>query len=144
MIYLDTCYILKCYLTETGSLEVRRLTQSASGLASCILARAEFFGVVHRHFREGKLSVGDVRRVLRDFRLDIGHGLWKWFPMSDSLIDDVAIVFESLPASVFLRAADAIHLACARAQGFREIYSNDRRLLATAGVFSLRGVNVIS
>lgn len=41
MIYLDTCYLLKCYLTEHGSAEVRQLTLTADGLASCSLARFE-------------------------------------------------------------------------------------------------------
>lgn len=41
-----------------------------------------------------------------------------------------------------MRAADALHLASASAHGFREIYSNDRHVLASAPLFGLRGKTV--
>ncbi|MFK5921351.1 MAG: type II toxin-antitoxin system VapC family toxin [Verrucomicrobiota bacterium] len=143
MIYLDTCYILKCYLTEHGSEEVRQLTQSANGLASCELARVEFSAAVHRHRREGKLSEIDAKKVFTHFRADEKSGLWKWYPLTRTLLDDVFNDYQNLDSSVFVRSNDAIHLACARQQGFREIHSNDRHLLKSAAAFSLQGINVI-
>ena len=143
MIYLDTCYILKCYLTEPGSAEVRELTQSADGLASCVLARVEFAAAIHRHRREGKLSETDAKQVLADFRADEDAGFWNWLGLTLPLLDDVRAAYETLSPSVFVRTNDAIHLVCARANGFREIHSNDRHILAAAPSFSLNGVNVI-
>ena len=71
-------------------------------------------------------------------------GLVTWFPVTALLLERVKQEFEKLPVTVFLRTADALHLACAREQGFTEIYSNDRHLLAAASHFGLVGKNVIS
>jgi predicted nucleic acid-binding protein len=49
----------------------------------------------------------------------------------------------TLDWTVFVRAADAIHLTCAAEHGFREIYSSDRHLLAAAPAFGLKPRNVI-
>lgn len=143
MIYLDTCYILKCYLTERGSREVRGLTQTANGLASCMLARVEFFAAVHRHFREGKLEASDVKNVFESFREDEASGYWLWHGLGGSLVEEATAMYEALPATTYLRSADALHLVCARNEGYREIYSSDRHILAAAPWFSLRGLNVI-
>jgi predicted nucleic acid-binding protein len=143
VIYLDTCYILKCYLTERGSAEVRALTESADGLASCVLARVEFAAGVHRHLREGKLSEDDAAAVVRSFRHDENDGYWNWHGVTEKLLDDAAAAFEVLSATTFLRSADAIHLCCAKAAGYREIHSNDKHVLAAAGVFGLKAVDVV-
>ncbi len=53
------------------------------------------------------------------------------------------LVYARLPATIFLRAADALHLSTASENGFREIHSNDAKLLSAAPHFGLRGVNVL-
>ena len=63
-------------------------------------------------------------------------------PVSASLLRDVESAMERLPPDVFLRAGDAIHLVSAREAGFTEIWSNDRRLLAAARHFGLKGRSV--
>jgi len=52
-------------------------------------------------------------------------------------------VLAAAPVTTKIRAADALHLACAAEHGFSEVYSNDRLFLAAAPLFGLIGVNVI-
>lgn len=144
MIYLDTAYILKCYLREHGSAEVLKLAAEANGLASCILARVEFFSAVHRHLRESKIDTKGAASVFRQFRKDEAAGYWNWHPLTPERIHTACARFENLTSNVFLRSADALHLTCAKAEGYDKIYSNDSHLLAAAPSFELEGINIIS
>ena len=60
------------------------------------------------------------------------------------LAEETGELFQGMPPDLFLRSADALHLACARHHGYRVIYSNDRNLLAAAKYFGLQGRNVIA
>jgi predicted nucleic acid-binding protein len=51
--------------------------------------------------------------------------------------------FRARGANVCQFAADALHLSTASENGFREIHSNDAKMLRAAPHFGLRGVNVI-
>ena len=143
MIYLDSTYIVKCYVQERGTPEVLRLVQTHPGRASCGHGRLEFWTAIHRQVREGNLTRADAEQVYRQFRLDEDAGLWVFFPVTTDLIRQGCATIDGLPDSVVIRSADALHLACAREQGFTEIYSNDRHLLAAAPHFGLAGKNVI-
>lgn len=144
MIYVDACYIAKTYLLEEGTAEVREFLAEVDLVASCQHSRVEFLTAVHRHLREGRLSNKAFNAVLDDFERDCDAGFWVWIPLSDTIIANVANTHRNLPASVFIRAGDAMHLACAVTHGFGEIYSNDSHLLKAAPHFGVRGANVIA
>lgn len=55
----------------------------------------------------------------------------------------MAARFADLPPDAFLRAADALHLACASEHGFAEVWSNDRHFLAAAPHFELQARNLV-
>jgi len=79
--------------------------------------------------------------VHKQFEADCESVVWAWLPISAKLIEHLADRVRKLGRSVSLRSADAIHLASAAEQGFKEIYSNDRHLLAAATHFGLRGLS---
>jgi len=81
--------------------------------------------------------------VLQQFVEDIRRDAFRWLPLSPAVLDRVRAEFETLHRRNFLRASDALHLAIARENGFRQLYSNDKNLLAAASHFGLRGVDVL-
>ncbi len=142
MIYVDACYLAKIYLFEVGTAEVRELVADIEVVVSCIHARGEFFTAVHRHLREGRLTSRAFHEVLDDFERDCADGFWEWLPMTSKVIDRVASTIRALPSNVFIRAGDAIHLACAAENGFAAVYSNDSHLHKAASHFGVRAINV--
>ncbi len=144
LIYFDTCYIVKCYFSEQGSEAVRQLTGAGESVGSCELARIEFFSAVHRHFREGKISGKTLSSVFHRFREDEHAGYWTWFPIHSKLMEECCAIFETLPPSVYLRSADALHLCCAKAKGFKTLYTNDENISGAAPHFGLKVVDVTS
>jgi predicted nucleic acid-binding protein len=143
VIYFDSTYIIKCYLSEPGSAQVLALAQSHPGRACALHGRIEFWSGVKRHVREGNLSLDQAEAVWRQFVLDEVAGLWLFLPITRALIETSCNRIAALPAGILCRAADAIHLTCAKEESFTEIYSNDRHLLAAAPYFGLAAKNVI-
>lgn len=144
MIYFDTSTLAKCYLNEPGSDAVRALASESPTIATCDLARAELVAVFHRHLREGRLDASAYATVFEQFRADTEAGVWHWLPLDAHLWEEVDRRFYELPATVFLRGADAVHLACARQHRIAEVYTNDRHMLAACGAFELKGCNPLS
>lgn len=142
MIYLDSSYIFKCYINEPGTRRVLSLVQNSSGCGSSLHGRTEFWSGLHRRVCETVTSVHDARKIWRQFEQDEHAGVWRWLPLSDTVIRRACDVFEKLPSDVLLRSGDALHLACAAENRFSEIYSADRILLAAAPRFGLNGLNV--
>ena len=143
MIYFDAAYIAKCYLNEPGADRVRDVAHGADGLASCELGRLEFASILKRHVREHHMTRREMMAILKEFEEDEQSGVWQWFGVTSELLEKARATILEVPSSVFLRAGDALHLACAKEQGFQEVYTNDRHMLAAARYFQLTGVNAL-
>jgi len=141
--YYDTSYLLKLQCFETGSDEVLVHAGTVEVLYCSLHGRAEFVSACHRKVREGQATLEQFRAMLAQTHADNAAGALQWLPVTQSLMERVESVLSSAPSNIFLRAADAIHLACAAEHGFTDVFSNDRHLLAAAPLFGLRGVNVI-
>lgn len=142
MIYCDTSYLVRLYLDEPGSPEVRGLC-AAHPVATAAHARAEIPAAFHRAFREHRLDETAFRAVMAQFEADSAGGGFSWLDLSPRLYDGMAARFAALPPDAFLRAADALHLACAAANHFAEVWSNDRQFLAAAPHFGLQPRNLV-
>ena len=136
-LYFDTAYIAKCYLNEPDGREVRKLARNAKSLTSSVWCILELSCVLHRHMREDSLTAAQAENVWTLFLADLRSGVWNLLPLPERIANKAAGRVIELPANVFLRAGDALHLMTARDAGFTEIWSNDRHLIAAAPHFGL-------
>jgi predicted nucleic acid-binding protein len=143
VIYFDAAYVAKCYLNEPGADRVREVAYGADGLVSCALARLEFASILKRHVRERHLSRREMTAILKNFEEDEQNGVWHFLGVTSDLLEKARKAVIDLPATVFLRSGDALHLACALEHGFQEVYTNDSHMLKAAPHFHLTGVNVL-
>jgi uncharacterized protein len=136
--YFDSAYIAKYYLDEPESDAVRTLAESLGRVCCSIFGRLEVSSVFHRKWREGAYGESAYKEVCAQFEDDCVAGLWTWLPISPNLIEAVSKSIQQLPKTTFLRSADALHIVSARENGLKEIYSNDRQLLAAAKYFDVK------
>ena len=141
MSYFDSAYIAKFYVNEPESDAVRRLAESLGRVHCCALGRVEVAGVFHRKWREGAFMEREFREVSAQFVDDCAAGLWTWLSITDGLIANAAESVRTLSKGITIRSADALHLVCARDNGLRRVYTNDRHMHQAAPAF---GVEVMA
>ena len=142
--YYDTAYLFKFYAPETGSSQVEAHARQFDQLVCSAHGRIEFASICHRKVREGAATPAQLATLLSQLAADTESGLVRWLPLSDAILARAEAVYRSAPPTVFLRAADALHLACASEHGFPDVFSNDRHLLLAAPLFGLHGTDLIA
>ena len=142
MIYFDSAYIAKFYLTEPDSARVKALAEAEGQVCCSTVGRVEVAQVFHRKLREGQAGKAEALALFDQFDADCAIGLWTWLPLTEELVIEAATAFRNLAPRLALRTADAIHLASAKQHGLRAVYTNDARMLAAAGAFKLSGKSV--
>ena len=142
MIYFDTSYLVRLYYSDAGTEAVRALA-ATDHVACAAHGQAEMIAAFHRKLREGAIRPSTYAALLRQLRAHNQLGAFRWLAQDEEVFSRLAEVYAKLPASVFLRAADAIHLATAAESGFRIVYSNDVHLLNAAKHFEIEGRDVI-
>ncbi len=141
--FFDTSYVVRLYLEDRGYEVVRKFAGAGQFVAAAWHAQAEVVTALHRAFRERKMKHRVLRAALEQFFKDRSDGIYYWLPLTDGVQQRLEAVFREAPATLFLRAADALHLACAAEHGFDKVYSNDRHLLVAATLFDLKGIDII-
>jgi predicted nucleic acid-binding protein len=141
-VYLDTSYIAKFYFNEPESQRVRELVRRADAIYTSLWALAEFHAVLHRRLREESLTPDDAHDLASRFSEHIEQGLWNIIPVNEALLRRTSARMVSAPRDLFIRTADAVHLETANEIGERDVWTNDRHMLAAAGYFGLTGRSV--
>ena len=142
MIFFDTTYLVRLDLDELGADTVRELAKAQPIVASWH-AQAELLCTFHRAFREGRLDPEAYQALRAQYHSDKSAAAFKWLPISEPTLVRLDQMLTNAPATSFLRAANALHLACTAEHGFKLAHSNDRHFLAAAPLFGLEGINHI-
>lgn len=142
MIFCDTSAVAKLYVVEKESAAARQRLEAEDQLFASELVRVELMSVFHRQLREKKWTQEKFLTAVRQFSNDDISRFWSWVPLEASVIDAAAKTFATLPATVFLRAADCIHLVTALHQQFSEIYTYDTHQTAAAISLGLKPVAI--
>ncbi len=140
MIFCDTSTIAKLYVPEAESPAVRQRLEAEDVVQVSELARAELMGVFHRRLREGKWTQSDFTAVVRQFSSDDISGFWSWLPLDSDITEAAAKIYATLPATVYLRAADCLHLVTALHHNFPEIYTHDKHQSVAAAALGISPV----
>ena len=131
MIYLDTSFVAPLLLPEASSAKVESvLTGLVPGEAAVSLwTRAEFASAVARRVRIGEMTADAALRATRRFDELIEQSIQLLAPMADDFQVAQRMIVES---DWQLRAADALHLAIARAHRAQAFLTLDASLLRIA------------
>lgn len=138
MIFCDTSTVAKLYVVETESKAVRRLLEAADQRFVSDLVRVELMAVFHRQLREKVWSREKFDVAVRQFNADDIGGFWTWIPLDAAIIDAAAKTLVTLPDTVFLRAADCLHLVTGLHHNFPEIYTYDKHQALAAPALGLK------
>jgi len=142
VIYFDSSYLVRLYYQDAGAEAVRALA-ATDHLACATHGQAEMTAAFHRKLREGAIRPAAYAALMGQVRVQIEAGAFQWLAQDSEIFLRIRHVYQKPPAAVFLRAADAIHLATAAESGFRIVYSNDAHLLGAAKYFGIEARNVI-
>lgn len=142
MIYFNTSYLVRLYFEEPGFLAVRELA-ATDQIACATHGQAEVLSAFHRKFREGAITSRAYQARLDQFEADGEGGAFHWLALGTEALGKARSVYAALPRTVYLRGADALHLAAAAVNGFKAVYSHDSHLLAAATHFDLKGLDLL-
>lgn len=145
MLYFDSNYLFRIYSLEPGHDRVKKLLmRSNQPVAIAWHGRAIIASILLRKRREGSDLPEHLTGLARQFQKDCQTKLIHLLPLNEAVMSRLESVLNSAPDQTNIRAADALHLACAAEHGFTEVYSNDRLFLKSASLFGLQGVNILS
>lgn len=140
MIYLDTSALVKKYVFETGTDEVRNLLNKEHNVITSKLTYAEVCASFARKQREGNLGKGAYDRIWESFLND-----WEVFTLVE-VREEIFPLIHKLTKSHSLRSADAVHLASALWVGYEIgrpllFVASDGLLLSAASSEGLEVIN---
>jgi predicted nucleic acid-binding protein len=130
-LFLDSSALAKRYIEEAGSDRVDELLAHASALGISVLALPEVTSALCRRRREEALTAKQYGAAKTALVADVEDA--EIVNLTDSVLASAVRLLEESP----LRAADALHVACAREWGAGLFVSSDGRQCTAARAVGL-------
>jgi len=130
MSYWDTSALVKHYTPESDSIAFEALGKALAPMHTARITYYEFHTALRRREAEGIIAAGETETCLQKLREHIARGIITIHDESASVQDKFATVLEdcfSASPIVYVRTADAIHIATALAAGEQDFVSADTR-----------------
>ena len=107
---MDTSAPVKRYVAEVGATWVRRLLAHPAQYVvyTAALSQVEVISALQRRVREGALEVTQAQRLAHRVTIHFAQR-YQVIALTQAIVDQACVGLQAHP----LRAADAIHLACA-------------------------------
>ena len=96
----------------------------------------------HRRLREGQWTTADFQAAARQLQHHDVSGFWTWLPLDSAILEQASAVFLTLAPTVYLRAADCLHLVSALHYRFQDVYTHDKHQIAAATVLGLNPITI--
>ena len=107
ILYLDTSALVKRYLVEEGTQDVKDWINQAYPANTCVITRVELAAAITKAVRMGYIRTDDSQIALQKFRSD-------WELIGRLPVNEVTVQrADDLACRHGLRGFDAVHLACA-------------------------------
>ncbi len=106
-LYIDTSALIKLFVQESYSDEVRQLVENANLVATGLITRAETAAGVNRLARMNILDQSQCSTALKNFRNEWND--YHRIPITEQIVARADL----LTCEFILRGYDAVHLACA-------------------------------
>lgn len=127
IVYLDTSDLVKLYVEEIGSEEIKGIILDATVVSTSKVAYAEARSAFARKQKEDGFSIARLRKIVEDFNRD-----WESYFLIE-ITDGLIKIAGDIAEKHLLRGFDSIHLASAvilKRKIKSEVYfsSNDTKL----------------
>jgi len=107
ILYLDTSALVKRYLVEEGTEEVKDWISQARPVNTCLITRAEMAAAITKAVRMHYISEEEAQFAIQRFRSE-------WEIVGRLPVNEVTVLrADDLACRHGLRGYDAVHLACA-------------------------------
>lgn len=131
-LFLDSSALAKRYVREPGSELVERRIQEADAVAVAVLCYPEIVSALQRRRREGKLTVPIAEAAQTALEHHLGD--MSVVQLTSDVLERAVQLLKEHP----LRAADALHVACAILWRADLFVSSDERQCAAAKASGLQ------